>query len=710
MKLQNLYTVAALAAMALPAFSRPATPEVLTHVNPDGTTVEYRLIGNEHFSYMTTVDGSQLLELNGTTLAPMLRNGSLMKVTDANIQLLRSEQPEEPEIAPVNPKKGARMAALNGNGQTTYPTIGNARACVILLEYADTPFISKDPVDQFNRLCNEKGYSDYTSRGSAKDYFEACSSGKYSPQFDVYGPVKLKHPASYYVADPERPKLLGTGSNARFGEAIKEAFEALDDEVDFSIYDYDNDNNIDNIFFFYSGYGQADTGDKTRVWPHQADFHRYTSYYTSVTGQYEVLGLEPIIADGKEMRTYACSCELNGSNKVPANLRPMIDGIGAFCHEYGHVLGLPDFYDTLTSTTGVKTKTPGYYTVMDSGSYNDLSTCPPLMSAYERWVCNWLDFEELTQDSKDLDITLNPQMSPDANAVRIRVARPGTAGRYYQEYYILEARDKTGWDTFLPQHGMLIWRIDYNANIWQNNAVNTNGEPHIELMGTGKSTNIAWPGETEVVNHISPANSPFYCSYNKKIQDITITDIAFDYETKTGPVTFTFNKYQSNDLTTVLGATPLADHDNLTLTLQWQAVPEASDYQLTVKRRNSSGREFTVGALDELSVGNVTSYQISNLTDVQWGQTFTAYVRVVTNLPSSKTSNVITFIPAELENSGVDGIDADSILIYGGKGEIIAPAGARAFNLSGVETGLTDLPAGIYIVVANGATAKVMVK
>ncbi|MDE6810879.1 MAG: M6 family metalloprotease domain-containing protein [Muribaculaceae bacterium] len=696
MKLQSLYTFAAMAAMALPAFSRPATPEVLTHVNPDGTTVQYRLNGDEKFSYITSTDGMQILEFKGNKLSPMLRNGSPLAANTANISMLKAERAEEPEIISPLHANGARMAALDGTGRSTYPTIGNTRACVILLEYADTPFTSEDANKQFTRLCNEKGYSDFGSCGSAKDYFEACSGGKYSPTFDVYGPVKLSHPAAYYVGLGSNAP--GDGTNAYFGYAIKEAIEYLDPDVDFSVYDYDNDNVIDNIFFFYSGYGQADTGNKTTIWPHQADFIRYTDAYAA----YNSLLLPRLFADGKEIRTYACSCELNGSSKIPVDQRPWIDGIGAFCHEYAHVIGLPDLYDTLNTGT----KTPGDYTVMDHGSYNALSTCPPLFSAYEKWVCNWLEYTDATDDS---EYTLNPIMSDEPTAVRIRIARPGTGGRYYPEYFVLEARDNTGWDEHLPDHGMLIWRIDYNASSWKDNRVNVNKTPRIELIGTGKS--MVWPGEDENINYITPATGQLYSSYLKKPVNAIITDINFNYGNPEGsPVTFTYNKYAENSLTTVLHSSPYADQENRSLVLNWKGVPEANDYKLTVKRRDSSGRDYTVGVLNEFNVGNVTSYTIENIAENHWTQTFTAYVRVIAHLPSDQISNVISFVPANIDNSGVEGIDAESILIYGGKGEIIAPEGARAFNLSGVETGLTDLAPGVYIVMTPSATAKVVVR
>lgn len=704
MKMRKLYTLAALAALPIALFGRPASPEPIKHTNPDGTVVEYRINGDENFHYYTTADGKQLLEFDGANLRPAMRDGDILPLNNASISRLRSEIKDFPKMESATHGKVNRMAALDGNGRSVYPTIGKVRACVILVEYPDFPFTMDDPQAFYTRYCNEKGFSDFNSKGSAKDYYEACSGGKFSPTFDVYGPVKLEHEAKWYVGadDPTLPGYLHT---ARFGVAIKEALEALDPTVDFSVYDYDNDGLIDNIFFFYSGRGQADCAQFDKelapytVWPHQSDFRRYTNLYPGT------LGLDPITVDGKTMATYACSCELNSSSSVPSH--PWVDGIGAFCHEFGHVLGLPDLYNVVNSNDY---NTPKTYSVMDTGSYNLMSTCPPLFSAYEKWLCNWLEY---TDAADGTSYTLNPLMNEDANAVRIRIKRPGT-NRNYAEYYVLECRDNTGWDVSLPSKGMLIWRINYSTpGLWPSNNVNV-GPYNIQLVAPSNSTSYkAWPGEDMLYTYITPTTAQLSPSVLNKPLSVTLTNIAFNYDEPEGSVvTFDYNKYPEHSATTLLHSNVSANHEKRQLTFTWDAAEGATDYQLTLNRRDSSGRLITVGNLNDASVGNVTSYTTdANISAMQWNQTFSAFLRVVIGLPSSATSNTITFIPAELtDDSGVDEIGGEAISIYGGKGEIIAPEGARAYNLGGVETGLHDLPAGVYIVVTPKATAKVTVR
>ena len=694
MKFHKQIALSALAALPLLAAARPASPELMRHVNPDGKVVEFRLHGNEDFSYITDAGGEALLEFKGGRLVEAVRGGVALRAVDQDLEILRAEQPAFEMPAP----KINRMASLwttgENRGRTTYPTVGKVRSCVILLEYPDRPFISADPKDQFTRLCNEVGYSDYGSVGSARDYYMAASNGKFDVQFDVYGPVRLEHEAAYYTGADD-PTLVSSGKSGRFGVAIAEAMGALDDGVDFSIYDYDDNGIIDNIFFFYSGAGQADTGDNTTIWPHQSDYRRYTAGFGSK------LDCPRQVRDGVELQCYACSCELNSSYQIPDDQKPYLDGIGAFCHEFGHVLGLPDLYDT----AGSGCKTPKHYSLMDQGSYNKLSTCPPILSAYEQWVCMWLDYTEATDGES---YTLNPLTSPDRNAVRIRIRQPGGTVSYYSEYYVIESRAYDSWDNTVPEHGMLIWRINYNNGVWSNNEVNIGNSPNVELIQSPDDM-TAWPGDWEENTYITPSMKVLVPSCTRKPLDVTITNIAYNQED--GTASFDYNKYKAEDRAPVLDDKPTADPEKRQVFLLWSAVPDVENYALTVKRVDSAGREYTVDGLDETLVGNVTAYTVRNITVNQWTQTFKAYVRVFSGVPASVISNEVTFVPAELGHfSGVGEIGVEVPVIYGAEGHIVAPEGSKVYTTGGIECGMTDLPAGLYIVVAPGATAKVQVR
>ena len=679
-----------LLALALPAAGMPAYPGIITVTNPDGTKQELRGYGDENFNFFTDADSDIIMERNAAgQWVPAQRQGRVLMNVERDRAVLYEEMMPSitaAEAARSNAGGPMRMATLDSDGRTTYPTTGNEEihALVILLEYSDTPFSVPNPYELFNRMLNEEGFSDYGARGSARDYYMDSSNGLFNVHFDVAEIVPLKNERVYYSNNKQ-------GSNGtRFGEAIKEAIEYLDERgMDFSQYDYDNDGIIDNIFFFYSGYGQADTADTSTIWPHQG------SYYNYVYSQ----GMPEIIVDGKIMATYACSSELNGS-VPPGGERPWLTGIGAFCHEYGHVLGLPDFYDI--SYSGL-TVTPGRYSVMDQGSYNDYSRCPPRFSSYEQWCCNWLEYIDAEEGETYTLPTISGNREPQA--VRVRVRRPSPQVRYYNECYIFETRTQTSWDTNFPEEGMFIWHINYSASDWINNTVNYMGKARVELIKSD-SNHYAWPSQS-LPNYSYPKSENFLEPWNKnQFSDIYLTNITYDRENESA--SFDYNAYTEQSLETELYYPKEWDDASREFVLEWTPVEGATGYLVTVVRKLESGAVRYVDNYNEKNVGNVTSVVVSNISASAWSQEFEAWVRPIDVLPSSVESNHIFFVPDSF--AAVDGIVEDSAVIAGGQGCVIAPAEAEVYNVNGVRTGRDNLPKGLYIVVYGKRSEKVLVR
>lgn len=342
---------------------------------------------------------------------------------------------------------------------------------------------------------------------------------------------------------------------------------------------------------------------------------------------------------------------------------------------------------------------------MDQGSYNDLSTCPPTYSAYEQWVCRWLEYTD-AEDGETYQ--LNPLTQSDRNAVRIRVPQGG--GSYYTEYYVVETRGYDSWDASVPEHGILIWRVNFNYDVWRQNKVNSGRVPYVELIGPSDEY-TAWPGDFEDFVYLTPQMNILVPACLRKPLNVTLSNISYDWGN--GQASFEYNKCTPLTEAPVLAENPQVRPEDRIIWLKWDKVPGATDYHLTVTRRDSNDNVFTVDGLQESSVGNVTEYFVKNITTNQWTQTFSAYVRPFNGVPGAVTSNVINFVPAEMKTvdiAGVDNVAGEVPVIFGGNGCITAPEGARVYNLSGVECGLTDLPEGVYIVVTQGATAKVQVR
>lgn len=690
MRSMNLKYFFAGLAIAVPALlgAKPADPRVRTFINPDGSTVQVRVHGDEFFNFMTDAECTRLLETDSRGfLVDAVRYGETLRFNPDDVNILKAEVEEmRLEDMPAMSMQ-SRMAGLTAEGRSKYPTIGEGNhSLVVLVEFDDVEFSMEDPQDYFYRQLNEPGFSDYGGQGSALDYYAAISSGKYLPTFDVVGPVKLTKKASYFYKSREDPIV-------NMPTFVHDAMRLVEEncEVDFSNYDLDDDGVLDTVFFYYAGYGSADSQTKT-IWPHQADYR----WYSQMT-----LG-------GKKMGPYACANELKGWNPVTGKQpwldgsTPWVDGIGTFTHEYGHVLGLPDLYDV--NYTGTP-DTPGDWDVMDAGCYNFEGCVPPLFSAYEQWVCNWLEFETAEDFTHyDLEALGHTQ---DPKAVRIRIPMNQDATSFYQEYFVIEARDNSGWDACFPEPGLMVWRINYKKNNWSGNSVNTNGVKNVEVIYAKNSKHPLfqeggiYPGadvELKPSAKYSLWRSPY------------ITDIEYDGESKTG--SFDYNIVEPTDIATVLHDNPEADADgSKAFTLVWDDVEGVDEYLLTVKT-SKSGK--VVNGFEDTSVGKATSVHIDGLSTMYWKLEMQAFVTcAVGGIKSTQSSNIITFTPSELPKAGdsaVGSIEDAEEVISGGVGCINAPEGAEVYNPAGQRLTADGLAPGVYIVVYDNKSVKVMVR
>lgn len=422
----------------------PANPRLQPVVQPDGSVIMARLAGDEHGHLILSDEGLPIERGNDGLFRYIVadRDGTLsLSEFKVNPEGFRTHQ-ELTHIAAADRAalREACVAGLDGTPARKmrrrlppdakgFPCTGSPRGLVLLIEYSDVWFTVDNPHDSFSRMLNEEGYSDFGAWGSARDWFRDNSGGRFTPQFDVVGPIRLDKPRAWYGenrgSEDIRPEMM-----------IIEACQAIDSEIDFSLYDEDNDGYIDNIFAFYAGYGEnlGVAAPSECIWPHSWDIEQATPI--------------PYYFDGVRLNHYACTNEID--------LSDMMDGIGTFVHEFSHVMGLPDLYATNYSSAF----TPGSWSVMDEGPYNNNSRTPPLYSSFERLSLGWLD-------PICIDRPQNIKLAPVSENRAYYIPTDSE-----EEYFLIENRQQTGWDTFIPYHGMLVWHIDYNENIWRFNTVN----------------------------------------------------------------------------------------------------------------------------------------------------------------------------------------------------------------------------------------------
>lgn len=446
---QKLLTLFVFCVLTLQLFAVPAIPYPITRVQPDGSVVTLYMHGDETVHCMTDksgwivkqdIDGFLKYVQQDNTLSNH-RVGDVLPNAAVNVK-----EWMESEVV-VSARNNAATAPKRA---ATYPKKGSPVSLVILVNFADREFVIPNARQEFEKMLNEPGYSENEATGSAYDFFVASSQGQFAPQFDVVGPYTLPGTIEDYGYNNRN----GNDSNPR--KMITDACKAADEAgVDFTKYDTDSNDVVDNVFVYYAGYNEAEGADANTVWPHRSVVSNSASY------------------DGKTIYDYACTSELKGNRDT------IMAAIGTFCHEFGHVLGMPDYYHTQDS----EMKTLGYWNTMDRGSYLNESRTPPLYSAYDRFYIGWLTPRELTQPEY---LILEPLTQADSIVDTSRQAFLVSAEAHNmdganpnpREFFIVEYRTKTGWDRFLSAEGVLFWHIDYNSRYWTGNSVNNYRSTH----------------------------------------------------------------------------------------------------------------------------------------------------------------------------------------------------------------------------------------
>lgn len=494
---------AVLAALAIQAM--PVKPGIWRNITlADGSVVRAELVGDEHLTYWRTADGACYRQAPAADVFSKVELSALQTEYDA-----------------VVAQKAAREKAILESARTSMPVKkaegskfqGKKKCLVILANFADTKFKPEHTLDLYKQIINGENYSDETLgfKGSVRDYFKAQSGGQFEIDFDVVGPVDL--PKGY--AGYGKNDASGRDQTALVYPMVEDAVNLAKDMVtDWKQYDWDGDGLVEEVFVLYAGHGQATyPQDPDLVWPHKS-------------------AIDPLtVADGVKVSVYACSCELGATEAI--------DGIGAFCHEFSHCMGLKDHYDINGRGYGT-----GFWDIMCFGCYNGNSFLPAEYNSYEKMFCGW---------KEPIVLNAEPQKIEGMKAL----AAGGDTYIFYNdgnenEYYMLENRQKTGWDAALPGEGLIVLHVDYSKGVWEENQVNYNAArqrmtviPADNTLGSTDEDKAgdAWPyqGNNSLTNYSRPACTVYNANtdgtgyMNKYLLNITQNadgTISFEYTTK----------------------------------------------------------------------------------------------------------------------------------------------------------------------------------
>ena len=465
--MKRILISAVLSLCAAMTFAIPAKKSWKVVSQSDGTTIKVSQAGDEHLHYFITEDNVPIYKAADnrycylTIESGKLHNSGVLAHESAarsakELQVMNTIH----DLAPIARQMAAkkRSAAKRCVRPDRWPSKddisvfkGSKKALVILAAFSDKSFSKGDDaiVKFYDEVLNQEGYSQNGAAGSVHDYFKDMSRGEFDLTFDIVGPVKVSKSATYYGGPS--PIMGGTDHIGEFiTEAIKKADEKCD--IDWKKYDWDDDGEVEQVFVLYAGYGQATGGPTGTIWPNA---------WTLDEALQNSDGNGGFSIDGVFINQYACSNELYlDSGTVPM-------GLGVFCHEFSHCMGLPDMYDTNYGST----PTMGDWDLLAGGSYNGphgIGWCPAGWTSYERAYAGWLELTEL----KAGDIIKGMTSLEEADGKAYVIYNDN----HKDEYYLLENHKGMGWDKYTPENGLLIIHVDYDKDLFDNNIVNSKGE------------------------------------------------------------------------------------------------------------------------------------------------------------------------------------------------------------------------------------------
>jgi len=443
----------------------PANPAPFTLTQPDGFTFQARQIGDENGHWFETLDGYSITQnpdgywvyaaTNETVLLPAQN-----KVGKANIKNLNFTKHISPQRIAY---EKTRYSTINRIGRIPYSptTIGTTKAIVILIGFTDVQASSAHSPSYYNDLV----FSTSPGANSLANYYKEVSYN----QLNITGAISQKwytssHTMSYYGADSS------TGIDDVNGDISKLAEEAISlaaNDINFAQYDGDGDGVVDHVIIIHAGNDQASSHISTDIWSNQQ-------------------GLNPIYVNGVRIESYTMLAETSP--------------IGGFAHEFGHDIGLPDLYNTETGSSVVYK-----WDLMDSGIWNNNGDTPAHLSAWSKIQLGWITPITVTAQTA-VNIS---QLETNQNNSVYKISSSNIPST---EYFLVENRQKTGYDSYLPDDGIMIWHIDDSLGSILDNTINNGTIKRVAVEDASNGLIPYLQGAAYSSNHqhtvFSPTSSP----------------------------------------------------------------------------------------------------------------------------------------------------------------------------------------------------------
>ncbi len=501
-----------------------AYPYPIVFTQPDGSQLTITMKGDEKIKWAETTDGYSLLfDSIGYYEYAVLKNNKDMVPSGIIAKEISQRSTSDNTFLSSVPKKlfySTSQISLakqvwtvyeSEKSITVFPTIGSKKLVCILIGFTDLAF-TKTQAD-FTNLFNQLSYTADGATGSVKDFYRENSYNQFDLTVTVAGPFTASQNKAYYGGND------ASGNDLRPRELVSEAVTAANASVDYSNFDNDGDGYVDAVYVIYAGYGEEAGGGANAIWAH--------AWNLSTT----------LFYDGKYISKYSCSPELR------SNTGSGLTRIGVICHEFGHVLGAPDFYDTNYTTNGQYPGTDDW-DLMSGGSWNNSGATPAHHNAYTKCkIYNWGTITKLSSGQ-----TVNVYNSVQNTNSFYRYNTTTT-----NEYFLCENRQPVGFDAGLPGHGLIIYHVDsaYIATHTSTGDINVGAHQGMYPMsaisttasGVMQNGNLGvsgcpWPG-TSMKTQFTDYTTPSSRSWAGANTPWTLTNITEDVPNKT--ITFSIS-------------------------------------------------------------------------------------------------------------------------------------------------------------------------
>jgi immune inhibitor A len=419
----------------------------------------------------------QAMPLNPNTKRKLQAAGKLQELI-TNLNSLRAQHTLEG--IPID-KSSRKLSALTN----TFATItGTKKAIVLYVDFSDNT--AKTNVTSFYNLLFGTG-------SSMRNFYQSVSYNKVFVEGTVSGWYRAPNTYAYYVNNKNG---LGLTYPRNAQRLVEDTIDLANPYIDFSQYDSDHNGWVDCLFVVHAGPGAEFTGLSTDIWSHQ-------------------WGINTKLVDGVYISDYSMEPEYW---ETPGDMT-----IGVFCHELGHVFGLPDFYDTDYTSEGL-----GDWSLMASGSWNG----PGFLGAQPSYPDAWCKINLGWVQPIVPTVNILTAAIPACETTQI-IYKLWTNGIVANQYFLVENRQRIGYDAFIPNSGLAIYHVDdsqtSNDNEWYPGHTNkghywvaleqADGLWQLEKNTSYGNAGDLWPGSStkRVFDAGSVPDSKSYTSVSTKV-------------------------------------------------------------------------------------------------------------------------------------------------------------------------------------------------